>query len=161
MYYNYIITQLWTFSAPSPAVQKLIFQLLLVGLDLYVQQKLKKKILPLLMRMLWPIYWGMFSSLRKEVLVTMSFAVDALLPVPGSHHRGSVVKFFVRFWIGMTIGRYIRHCLEISVMLWYQLNLAISGTKVSLFRWTLSYRELKKLFKNVTNFRTKSQFRDI
>ena len=72
--YKYKTTQLWTFTAPSPVVQKLIFQLLLVGLDLYVQQKLKKKNLPLLMRILCPIYWGMFSCLRKEFLVTLSFA---------------------------------------------------------------------------------------
>ena len=41
----------------------------------------------------------------------------------------------------MTIGRYIRHYLEISLMLLYTLNLAISGTKVSLFQWTLSYTD--------------------
>ena len=49
------------------------------------------------------------------------------------------MKFFVRFSIDMIIGRYIRHYLEISLILLYTLNLAISGTKVSLFQWTLSY----------------------
>ena len=69
----------------------------------------------------------------------MKFQLDALFAVLGSHHQGSVVKFFVRFSIDMTIGRYIRHYLEISLMFLYPLNLAISGTKVSLFQWTLSY----------------------
>ena len=71
----------------------------------------------------------------------MKFQLDALFAVLGSHHQGSVVKFFVRFSIDMTIGRYIRHYLEISLMLLYTLNLAISGTKVSLFQWTLSYAQ--------------------
>ena len=69
----------------------------------------------------------------------MKFQLDAHFAVLGSHHQGSVVKFFVRFSIDMTIGRYIRHYLEISLMLLYTLNLAISGTKVSLFQWTLSH----------------------
>ena len=73
----------------------------------------------------------------------MKFQLDALFAVLGSHHQGSVVKFFVRFSIDMTIGRYIRHYLEISLMLLYTLNLAISGTKVSLFQWTLSYARLE------------------
>ena len=70
----------------------------------------------------------------------MKFQLDALFAVLGSHHQGSVVKFFVRFSIDMTIGRYIRHYLEISLMFLYPLNLAISGNKVGLFQWTLSYK---------------------
>ena len=41
--------------------------------------EIEKKILPLLMRILCPIYWGMFSCLRKEFLVTVSFAKSALI----------------------------------------------------------------------------------
>ena len=67
--------------------------------------------------------------------------VVALFALLGSHHQGSNVKFFVRFSIDMTIERYIRHYLEISLMFLYPLNLAISGNKVSLFQWTLSYSE--------------------
>ena len=65
--------------------------------------------------------------------------MNALLAILGSHHQGSLTNLFVRLPIDMTIGRYNRHHLETSVMFLYPLNLVISRTKVSLFRWSLSY----------------------
>ena len=88
------------------------------------------------------------SDSVKFQLVLQHIPVDALLPVLGSHHQGSVINFFVRFSIYMTIGRYIRHYLEISLMFLYPLNLAISGNKVSLFQWSLSYVFVSSVLKN-------------